>query len=85
MSQTDNLLTEEELREVYEWVDSFNLSKPKRNIGRDFSDGILLAEILREYYPNLVQIHSYSSVNAKKDKLTNWEFLNSKLKRQSIP
>jgi hypothetical protein len=24
---------------IYEWVDSLNLSKPKKNISRDFSDG----------------------------------------------
>jgi len=24
---------------IYEWVDSVNLSRPKKNIARDFSDG----------------------------------------------
>jgi hypothetical protein len=37
-------LGEEELNTVYEWVDTFELSKPKRNISRDFSDGVLMAE-----------------------------------------
>ena len=30
---------EEELQELYLWVDSIPLSRPKKNIGRDFSDG----------------------------------------------
>lgn len=36
---------EEELQELYSWVDSIPLSRPKRNIARDFSDGVLLAEV----------------------------------------
>jgi hypothetical protein len=30
---------ENELMYIYEWVDSINLSRPKKNIARDFSDG----------------------------------------------
>ena len=36
-------LSDEELQQVYTWVDSLTLSRPKRNIHRDFSDGVLLA------------------------------------------
>lgn len=32
-------LGEQELEELYTWVDSIPLSRPKRNITRDFSDG----------------------------------------------
>ena len=31
-------IDEEELQLVYQWVDSVPLSRPKRNIARDFSD-----------------------------------------------
>lgn len=34
--------TEEELQELYVWVDQIQFSRPKRNIARDFSDGVLL-------------------------------------------
>ena len=30
--------SEEELQELYEWVDEIPLSRPKKNIARDFSD-----------------------------------------------
>lgn len=33
------ILTDEELQRIYIWVDSIPLSRPKRNIARDFSDG----------------------------------------------
>ena len=31
-------IDEEELHLVYQWVDSVPLSRPKKNIARDFSD-----------------------------------------------
>ena len=32
-------LTNDDLQAIYEWVDSIPVSRPKRNIARDFSDG----------------------------------------------
>jgi len=32
-------LTAEELQSVYTWVDGIPLSRPKKNIARDFTDG----------------------------------------------
>ena len=32
-------LTEDELKPLYMWIDQIPLSRPKRNIARDFSDG----------------------------------------------
>ena len=32
-------LSDEDLAELYRWVDTVKLSRPKRNIARDFSDG----------------------------------------------
>ena len=32
-------LDEEEMQMIYNWVDEIPLSRPKRNISRDFSDG----------------------------------------------
>ena len=31
-------VVEEDLQELYEWVDEIPLSRPKKNIARDFSD-----------------------------------------------
>ena len=45
-------MDDEELQQIYTWVDEIPLSKPKRNIARDFSDGgelsILSPLLLRE-------------------------------------
>jgi hypothetical protein len=32
-------IDEEELQLVYQWVDSVPLTRPKKNISRDFADG----------------------------------------------
>ena len=32
-------LDEDALQELYTWIDEISLSRPKRNIWRDFSDG----------------------------------------------
>lgn len=32
-------LTDDQLQQLYTWVDEIPLSRPKRNINRDFSDG----------------------------------------------
>lgn len=38
-NQLITTLDEEGLQELYTWIDEINLSRPKRNIWRDFSDG----------------------------------------------
>ena len=50
--------TEEELQELYVWVDQIQFSRPKRNIARDFSDGVLLVRI-----PTIVH-HTYFTLLA---------------------
>ena len=76
---------ESELMYIYEWVDSIELSRPKKNIARDFSDGLLLAEIIKSYLPRLVDLHNYPSCSNTKHKESNWNVLNNKvLKRLGI-
>ncbi len=72
-------LTEDELKEVYEWVDEFSLSRIKKRIERDFADGVLIAEILHEYFPETVWIHSYPDFNSSKSKLYNWQFMKKQI------
>lgn len=64
---------------ILEWVDSANLSRTKRNLSRDFSDGVLLAELLKNHVPSLVDLHNYISSSNSKQKLANWLLLNKKV------
>jgi hypothetical protein len=72
-------LTEEDKQLVYNWIDEIPLSRPKKNISRDFSDGVLLAEVIRHFLPKLVDLHNYSSFNSITQKRNNWETLNKKV------
>lgn len=79
---TAPVLDDDELQSIYVWVDSIPLSRPKRNIARDFSDGVLMAEIVAHYFPKLIELHNYSAANSVRQKLYNWATLNQKaLKR----
>ncbi|KAF1783553.1 Ankyrin repeat-containing domain [Phytophthora cactorum] len=67
---------------VYAWIDEIPLSRPKKSIARDFSDGILAAEVVAFYFPKLVQMHNYSAANSVKQKQYNWNTLNRKVFRK---
>ena len=60
-------------------VDSFDLSRPKRNITRDFSDGQLIAEIIYHYLPKLVNLHSFVKANSAANKKANWNVLKKRV------
>ncbi len=82
--------------EIYVWIDRLNLqSKPKKHFARDFSDGVLCAEILmkttcssssssfsrRSNAARMISMHNYAIKNSFKGKLENWELLNAKVLR----
>lgn len=62
--------------QLLEWIDGLPFSRPKKNLSRDFSDGVLVAEILKNYHPKLVQLHNYPSASALNAKFSNWKTLN---------
>ena len=70
-------LNEEELQELYAWIDDIPLSRQKKNIARDFSDGVMAAEVVHHFIPRLVELHNYSPANATQQKMANWKTLNS--------
>jgi hypothetical protein len=70
---------EDELDEIYSWVDTFKLSRDKKNIARDFSDGILVAEMVKAVEPNLVDLKLYVETLNGPTKKGNWETLNRRV------
>lgn len=98
-------MSDEDLQRVYSWVDEIPLSRAKRNITRDFSDGgacsssrsprddahrgfslnltpiprsplhmvpafraVLLAEVIRHYFPKLIDMHNYVRPRRKRER-----------------
>lgn len=72
------LLGEEDLQRVYNWVDEIPLSRPKKNISRDFADGVLFAEMVHYHFPKLIEMHNYSAANRVSQRSYNWNTLNTK-------
>ncbi|XP_069833247.1 sperm flagellar protein 1 [Dendropsophus ebraccatus] len=73
------VMDEQNLQDLYAWVDRIPLSRPKKNICRDFSDGVLTAEVVKYYFPKLVEMHNYVPANSTQQKLSNWTILNRKV------
>jgi hypothetical protein len=68
-----------ELEALYAWIDGVPLSRPKRNFARDFSDGVLVAEVVRHFVPRLVEMHNYIPAQSVAQKQSNWETVQAKL------
>lgn len=72
-------LSDEQLRSIYAWIDAIPLSRPKRNMARDFSDGCMFAEVVAAYFPDIVELHNYSPASNTQQKIYNFETLNQKV------
>ena len=68
-----------QLLTVYEWIDTIPLTREKKNMARDFCDGVLTAEIIKHYYPKYVDLHNYPNVSSTRQKLSNWNTLKRKV------
>ena len=48
---------------IYEFVDAVPLDRVKKNLNREFSDGCMMAQLIKHYLPKshkfLVDIHNY--------------------------
>jgi len=75
----NDVLDGEALNELYRWIDAVPLSRPKKNIARDFSDGVSVAEIIHHYLPRAVEVHNYGVASATGQKRINWNTLNRKV------
>ncbi|XP_047145346.1 sperm flagellar protein 1 isoform X1 [Hydra vulgaris] len=72
-------LSEASLQELYTWIDEIPLSRPKKNFARDFSDGVLVAEIIKHFIPSIVDLHNYVTANSTSLKTDNWNLLSRKV------
>lgn len=72
-----------EIEDMLIWLDGISLSRPNRKLSRDFSDAVLMAEVIKESFPRMtVDLHNYPSMSAVNHKLENWLTLNQKLLRR---
>lgn len=76
---TSRTLDAEELADLYEWLDRVPLSKPRNNVEKDFADGILAAEIVRFYYPDIVDFRMLRPALNLQERTEQWKLLNSEV------
>ncbi|XP_033329223.2 uncharacterized protein LOC117221952 isoform X1 [Megalopta genalis] len=75
----DEKITEEQKEQLHTWIAAIPFSKPSRNFVRDFADAVLMAELLKVYYPRYVDLHNYVPANNFTTKKENWNILNRKV------
>ncbi|XP_041367948.1 sperm flagellar protein 1-like isoform X2 [Gigantopelta aegis] len=73
-----------ELINFYKWLDRIPFSRPKRNFGKDFSDGVLCCEIIKHYFPRWIELHNYTPAAATNQKMENWYLLNRRVLKTKL-
>jgi len=61
--------------ELHKWIADLHISKPVKCMPRDFSDAVLLAEIIAHFLPRYLSLSSFAHVNSVALKRYNWETL----------
>ena len=51
----------------------------RKNLVYNFSDGILIAEIIHSKFPKIVPIHSFLEISNAEGRISNWNLLNDKV------
>jgi hypothetical protein len=75
-----------EFQAVHEWIKAVELSRKRKNFARDFSDGCLVAEVIKHYAGSkfAVDMHNYSEALSGPRKRDNWNLLNDKVLRKHL-
>lgn len=63
--------------DILAWLDTIPLSRPVRNLDTDFSDGILVAEIIAYFFPEYVDLDLFHTARNMSQRTKNWRLLNS--------
>lgn len=70
-------LSNEEFKELKGWLQEQQVAY--KNLNRDFSDALPVANLLKGFFPKLIDLHNYPSRNNTQLKFNNWETLNYKV------
>ena len=62
-------------RELLKWCQLLNLSLPIKKTNRDFANGFLIAEILSNYYPGIINTNSFDNGIGPNARKSNWDHL----------
>jgi hypothetical protein len=65
--------------DILAWLDTIPLSQPVHNLESDFSDGILIAEIIGYFFPEYVDLDMFHVARNMSQRTKNWRLLNSEV------
>ncbi|XP_054719053.1 sperm flagellar protein 1-like [Uloborus diversus] len=74
-----NQLDPDTLKNLYDWLDTIPFSRSKKNLARDFSDAVLTAELVKAFFPAMVDLHNYPGTHSLRQKIVNWSTINNKV------
>ena len=70
---------------IYNWVENFKFSRPKKNLTRDFSDGVCFVEIIKSISnPPIMDLHNVANTLNKQQKYVNWKEIQKKMNAKSL-
>ncbi|XP_021352534.1 uncharacterized protein LOC110449780 isoform X1 [Mizuhopecten yessoensis] len=75
----EEYVDETEIMSVIHWVETIPVSRDRRDLCKDFCDAVMMAEIIKHYFPKLVDLHNYNPASSTKQKLENWYLLNKRV------
>ena len=53
-------------------VSQFSTLTPKGQIEKDFADGVLVSEIVKHYFPQIVDLRNYNLARNLQERMSNW-------------
>lgn len=72
-----------DIDKLIEWLKPIRFSRKGvsyfKNIARDFSDAVCVAEIIKHYFPRIVDVNNYPPASSSDQKFQNWKTLNAKV------
>mmetsp|Transcript_12964 Transcript_12964/g.45579 ORF Transcript_12964/g.45579 Transcript_12964/m.45579 type:complete len:405 (-) Transcript_12964:306-1520(-) len=71
-------------KEIEGWLEKIPLRKGMKNLARDFSDGCMCAEVIKNFLPTAVDLHNYSESLSVARKRENWIVLNHKVLKKHL-
>lgn len=66
-----------ELADLYEWLDGLPLGIVRSQVEKDFADGCLAAEIVRLYFPDIVNMKLFTPAQNVQDRIAQWKLVSS--------
>lgn len=65
--------------QLLEWLASIPLSRPVYDIGEDFADGILAADLIYHFFPQLVDLNKVHVPRNMAQRTANWHYLTTEV------